>query len=62
MTGVPRVVNSRKTNSVTYINIQHHQQNYKQAQWAYAEKRPSFQTYQVMLVETGYKVILEVSN
>ena len=27
-----------------------------------ADKCPSFQTYQVMLVESGHKVILKVSN
>ena len=55
MTGVPRVVNSRETNSVKYNTnkiINRHSEP--------ADEFPSFRTYQVMLVESGHKVILEV--
>ena len=46
-----RVVNNRETNNVTYNTKNRHSES--------ADKCPSFQTYQVMLEESGHKVILE---
>ena len=57
MTGVPRVVNSRETNSVTYMKY-----NTNKIINRHSEPADKYPSFQVMLVEGGHKVILEVSN